>query len=864
MPSGAQRRAIYGITLLLFAGCAELADVDFEALITVEDISPSRVSASRGGELTVTGRNFQPGARLWLGEVEVTARSQSPTSITFYAPPGPVGPKVLRIKNTGGAETAAEGMISYAAEELRFGAFDRPVLETARYTDLHTGDVNSDGLDDIVRTNEDGAIEVLLNEEEGQRFECAQLIEDAPWMVGLADLDGDGHLDLVEARGVRYGDGLSFGALSSGMLDNSQMSIQRFAVGDLDGDGVLDLAFFEAPSALGPLALGRLVVARQSTGLRGQYTRKALQIEGQDGPLLTRDLDGDGRADLLFLSDTRLPQVVYAPLDDPITLRSTPIRSSTPVAMALVDVDADGIDDLVFQGRLEDRRATLVARGTGAGPAQAAPFEPAIEQLPMCGAPLIARELIPWKRGPDGLLKHESPYLMADCTTYFTIVGQTDAGRPLQALAQLSLERPVRAVRSADLDGRDGPDVLLQTDAGLYPLYAGKRDIYEAVLSEHRSRCITSACSARRPASLGVAVGAPFAVGRFSDRNRVAAVEDDRLVVFGDLEELGGRAPSLSSIPGSEGRFPINLIAGDLDGDGDDDLAVTFFDGNMANTRITPLLNQGETWSAIAALSPTSILPEEEWREQDTRPSLHLWDLDQDGAAEIIWGNSQHNIIWSWDGEQVQGRLFELQGPLHAVKAFDVDADGDLDLMSLGSLSGLDFQVQLNQGDHFERRALGLQLPAPGFDLLIEPGPGGTIDLWIISMNEHGPVLWLEQHRMDPSRWTAERLQRYTSRRRRALLHRAELDGDGLLDLVIAPVDSEDDSPLFGGELSALLASGGPLIDVKGIRAFGHAVYFPVVLQARFLDVDRDGLDDLLLRSDIQRGELVFVRNESR
>ena len=68
--------------------------------------------------------------------------------------------------------------------------------------------------------------------------------------IGLADMDGDGHLDLVAGGHtvlLNRGDGTFLAAVST------MASGGAFAVGDLNGDGVVDLAVLNHAGGLGVL-----------------------------------------------------------------------------------------------------------------------------------------------------------------------------------------------------------------------------------------------------------------------------------------------------------------------------------------------------------------------------------------------------------------------------------------------------------------------------------------------------------------------------------------------------------------------------------------------------------------------------------
>lgn len=108
------------------------------------------------------------------------------------------------------------------------------------------GDVNGDGAPDLIVTNNcqlhtcaGGWLILLLNNGDGTFGNPLELSATKGGPVVLADVNGDGNLDLVTGGGVLLGNGDgTFQSLDPG-LPNGALSI---AVADLNGDGKLDVA----------------------------------------------------------------------------------------------------------------------------------------------------------------------------------------------------------------------------------------------------------------------------------------------------------------------------------------------------------------------------------------------------------------------------------------------------------------------------------------------------------------------------------------------------------------------------------------------------------------------------------------------
>jgi hypothetical protein len=176
--------------------------------------------------------------------------------------------------------------------------------------DLAVGDVNGDGLPDVVLAAQD--VVALFYQQPGGGF--APVFTLAAGLrvsgVALADIDGDGRTDIVVANAGNAPSGGSGGASvtvlrqpvpGSFVADSIAVAdgARRVAIGDLDADGIPDIAVvsivFQAidrPS--------RVTLLLQSGTNRGQFSVGT----ALDGPLngnfiAIGDLDGDGRNDIV-------------------------------------------------------------------------------------------------------------------------------------------------------------------------------------------------------------------------------------------------------------------------------------------------------------------------------------------------------------------------------------------------------------------------------------------------------------------------------------------------------------------------------------------------------------------------------------
>lgn len=194
----------------------------------------------------------------------------------------------------------------------------RPAISytpSGHYTDLAVGDLNEDGVPDIVWSKVNGGADVFLNSASGESLRPGVPIPGVAKSIELADIDRDGKLDLLDLVGngnrrvyMRRGAGDgTFGAVAElAQLDGPQ----RLEVADLDGNGYVDLISYGStgPSAQLSIALGHDggFSAAQSTAL-GSFN-----IE--ERALTVRDIDGDGILDVTLAESS--PARIHVAIGD--------------------------------------------------------------------------------------------------------------------------------------------------------------------------------------------------------------------------------------------------------------------------------------------------------------------------------------------------------------------------------------------------------------------------------------------------------------------------------------------------------------------------------------------------------------------
>ncbi len=307
--------------------------------------STTTIVASLGGAGSSSPPSFQPGT--WHIEVQDGSYTSNEVLLVVYA--ADPGPTVLQAPVSGGTLAARAG------------------------GSLSCGDVDGDGLPDLLANGE-----VFLNLGGGRfsraatpsvpanailadltgsgRADLVAAQPDRLWIwpndrtpgfsstptmvpvsltspMAAVDLDGDGHMDIVAANALLFGDGAyHFTAVTTPYVATSPES--PFLTGDFDGDGRLD------------------VVAATFTLLnRGNRTFE----EGAHG-LPTKggvagDFDADGRDEIALLGYGKSVSLLRREADGAFVGSLRVVAGQVSGALALADFDGDGVADLAAVGK---------------------------------------------------------------------------------------------------------------------------------------------------------------------------------------------------------------------------------------------------------------------------------------------------------------------------------------------------------------------------------------------------------------------------------------------------------------------------------------------------------------------------------
>lgn len=211
--------------------------------------APRTISFATRSDIVISSISTHPGV-LGIGDFDDDGKLD--IAAACYAPSSPYKMVILRNNNNAGATS------SFTLYGYNTGSSSTP--SSAATSSLCVGDFNSDGLPDIGVVTQNGyasagVLSVFKNTSTGQgviNFASPLALSTGvfPLDVQCGDMDGDGKLDLVTTQSLAnsvsvfrntYTSGSSLAFASESVLTSSIASPAGTAIGDLDGDGKVDI-----------------------------------------------------------------------------------------------------------------------------------------------------------------------------------------------------------------------------------------------------------------------------------------------------------------------------------------------------------------------------------------------------------------------------------------------------------------------------------------------------------------------------------------------------------------------------------------------------------------------------------------------
>jgi hypothetical protein len=225
-------------------------------------------------------------------------------------------------------------------------------------------DLDGDGELDMVVAGTSGQLQVLLGSGAGSFAPWSATPTGAdPQALAVGRLDGDENLDVVVGSGTTLYSALNDGSgdLEVGPTSATAGAVMGIALADFDGDGTTDVALTVDGGGWQGVALQRGV----GNGAFQAQEATPGQLPGARG-IATGDFDGDGAADIAYASQpAQVIGVLLGTGGGGFRSELAAPTGSGPYAVHAADLDGDGRDEIIVahQGESSLRIFQVSARG---------------------------------------------------------------------------------------------------------------------------------------------------------------------------------------------------------------------------------------------------------------------------------------------------------------------------------------------------------------------------------------------------------------------------------------------------------------------------------------------------------------------
>ena len=591
-----------------------------------------------------------------------------------------------------------------------------PVASGATPRSVVIADVNGDGkLDLVVANYGDGNVSILLGSGSGG-FSPASgspvTVGALPISVAIGDMNGDGKLDLAVANyfsndvTILLGNGLGGFSPAAGSPVTAGTSPRSIVIGDVNGDGKLDLAVANLSSNNVTILLGN------GAGGFGPAAGSPVAVGTQPASIAVGDVNGDGRLDLAVANfgSNNVTILLGNGVGGFGPAAGSPVTVGTgPASVAMGQINGDSTLDLAVANYGSDNATILLGNGAGGfSPAAGSPVTVGTAPLSVAIGDVNA----------DGRLD----VAVANATSNnVTILLGNGAGkfRPI-AGSPVTVGTTSESAGLGDFnaDGKFDIAVANSGSDNVTILLNNTTFAADGATCDDGNACtVGETChlgNCVAPLALGQPAGSPIAVGATPYAVAVGDVNGDGkldLAVANYFSNnvmilLGNGSGGFSQAAGSPVAVgsPIYVAIGDMNGNGNLDLAVANINGY-----VTILLGNGSGGFSQAAGSPVAV---------GANPnSIAVGDVNGDGKSDLVVANASSNNVTILLGNgsggfgQAAGSPIAVGTGPFSVAVGDWNGDGRLDLAVANNGDG-DVTILLGNGSGGFSQAAGSPVPS--------------------------------------------------------------------------------------------------------------------------------------------------------
>ncbi len=603
--------------------------------------------------------------------------------------------------------TSTSGTISFSTKQ-DFTVGSQP-------NSLAIGDLNGDGKPEMVATNSAVTnISLLSNTSTSGSISFAAKQDLSvglyPYSVAIGDLDGDSKPDLAVAnygsdnvsilRNTTTSGSVTFAALHNFSIGGSTESV---AIGDIDGDGKLDLAF--AHTLANSIGVLRNTSSVGSIGNGSFATIQYFTTGTQPHLVAIGDLDGDGKPELTtavheqvlggsVLRNVDLPPTItsFSPLTgkpgDAITItgsnfNTTPANNIVFLGATKATVTAASATSLTVTVPVGATYAPIKVLNTATSLAAASsasftptysPAKTGITSTDFSASQDFTTGLYPYSIGIgdlDGDGKPDLAFANLNSSTVSVLRNTATSGSisssSFAAKQDFTTGSGSMSVAIADFDGDGKPDLAV-----------ANQSTNDVSVLRNTSSIGTISFAAKQDFAAGNSPSG-VAVGDFDGDGKpdlaVANYNSNSISVFRNTSS-NGTISFATKQDFTTGSQPRSVTIGDLNGDGKPEMVST----NTAVTDISLFTNT----STSGSINFTA--------KQDLSVGIHpysagIGDLDGDGKPDLAVVNYTSNDVSILRNTTTGGSIsfatrhnFSIGGSTESVAIGDLDGDGKPDL----------------------------------------------------------------------------------------------------------------------------------------------------------------------------------------
>ena len=691
---------------------------------TISSISPA--SAKAGDAVTITGTNFDTtpsNNTVLFGATKATVTAGGSTSLTVTVPSGATFGPVSVIANNRTAESDDFFLPTFSGEyptidastlaaKVDFGTGTTPRA-------VATGDVDGDGKPDAIVTNYGSdTVSLLRNTSTTSTVSFATKLDlttgNDPWEVALADIDGNGELDMAVTNDAANTVSLFRNTSTSGAISfaakvdfSTDARPDAVGFGDIDGDGKVDMAI---PSNVGTTnssvfrntSVGGTIDAN-SFAARVTFTSDLVPTDVTLG-----DLDGDGKSEMVIANNGTNTVSVFLNTSTPGTIDASSFATKADFTtgtssgrVRLGDLDGDGKLDMAAVNSPDNTVSVLRNTGTIGSLAFATKVDLAVGTLPSgVGVDDIdgdgKLDLVSNNRTTDdiSILRNKS---IPGSISFNTKVDFTAGDDPYD-------------VTTVDIDGDGKAEVLVpnlnDADVSVFhnltpttpvptitsftPISAKPEDSvtitgtnFDATASNNTVRfgavaaTVTFASTSTLTAT--VPSGATFAPISVAKNNRTTTSNDFFLPTYDGVAKTISTGTYADRVTFTTNATAWRTAIADLDGDGKPDMVVT----NNGPDDISVFRNQ----STSGGITGSSFAAQSNYTTGTDPVGVAVGDIDGDGLLEIAVVNNTaitasvlHNTSSPGSISFAAKEDFATNGGSLGIAIDDLDGDGKNDL----------------------------------------------------------------------------------------------------------------------------------------------------------------------------------------